>query len=256
MAIAIMRGSLRGLWATSKNTRELDAQEMLHQTLLRLLRFSKPVHFPSLLTLLTQLVEVEGDEKKGPNKISDKSYQSFFDILLSYKAFRDRVKSDLDEERHLKNLSICADDSLKSFYENSEIKPRIIWYQCPGEKDDMEKVRVQLQEFIESAARLQKKGDVLLLGLVKGEKKGYLGEYDWPNLKKRVAAKGDYKCLEDEGLNVLIHNCLEYGYQHHCINTNNCRGKANVTEDGFQHDTFILVKVRRFYSRLRSRSSL
>ncbi|KAJ6490946.1 hypothetical protein C8R45DRAFT_825965, partial [Mycena sanguinolenta] len=110
---------------------------------------------------------------------------------------------------------------------------RNIWFQCPwlSRDDDVSTTAQLVQEFILSAATIQKPGDAVFLGLTSCEK--YRDDYDLDNLE-RVARKLGYEMFKDES---FILHAIDAGYKHQSVTATDIH---ELLID--HHQTFVFVK--------------
>jgi hypothetical protein len=110
---------------------------------------------------------------------------------------------------------------------------RNIWFQCPwiSPQDNTTTTAKLLEEFISSAAAIQKSGDAIFLGLTAHTE--YRDEYDLDNLKE-VARRLGYEIFMDEW---FILHAIDAGYKHGGVATTDIH---RYLID--YHQTFVLVK--------------
>ncbi|KAJ7146970.1 hypothetical protein C8R44DRAFT_724665 [Mycena epipterygia] len=110
---------------------------------------------------------------------------------------------------------------------------RNIWFQCPwiSRNDNITTTAKLLEEFISSAAAIQKSGDAVFLGLT--ARTEYRDGYDLDNLKK-VARRLGYEIFMDEW---FILHAIDAGYKHESVATTDIH--RLLIE---YHQTFVLVK--------------
>ncbi|KAJ7216132.1 hypothetical protein C8J57DRAFT_1483094 [Mycena rebaudengoi] len=212
VALAIMRESWEGIWASSQYKEET-------QTL------------PALLASAQDRSQSNGGilfrrKKSSPWKAVPEMRHKLSQLTdaLDPKS-RDQIAA---------RLSLVVDATkLKTSIEGPT---RNIWFQCPWiSQNDNSLNRTTtaklLEGFISSAAAVQKSGDAVFLGLT--ERTEYRSRYDLENLKK-VAHRLGYEIFVDEW---FILHAIDAGYMHKSVATTDIHRRLIDS-----HQTFVLVK--------------
>jgi len=227
LALAVMRGSLDGLWATSIDDVEARSIHML-------------------------LEEIKG-RMRYRDSIADK-----FSWTL-YNRFEQHVVHDIDNEynsRFLQSLFLQADATkLQDFFDsgfdrNIQFPTANIWFQCPwvlnGDTNGL------MKDFISSASKIQQYGDAIFLGLTSHPR--YRDRYKleeskfWKYARKcgyeRCVLQGsqtgrrEAQVFEDSR---FIRECIKFGYRHSSDGMDNIHSYIRD-----YHVTYALIKLKRF----------
>ncbi|KAJ7279775.1 hypothetical protein C8J57DRAFT_1712679 [Mycena rebaudengoi] len=208
VALAIMRESWDGIWASSLDKRET-------QTL------------PALLASAQERSRINSRilgrlKKSSPWKSVPEMRQNLSELTdaLDLKS-QDEVTA---------RLSLVVDATkLKTSVQGPT---RNIWFQCPwiSRNDNKTTTAKLLEAFIFSAAAIQKSGDTVFLGLT--ARTEYRGDYDLENLKK-VAHRLGYEIFMDEW---FILHAIDAGYEHESVVKDIHELLINF------HQTFVLVR--------------
>ncbi|KAJ6565880.1 hypothetical protein DFH09DRAFT_1157208 [Mycena vulgaris] len=208
VALAIMRESWDGIWASSLDKAEtqrlpalLASAQDRSQINLKALRFKKSSPWKSVPEMRNKLSELT-------NALDPKSH--------------DQVAA---------RLSLVVDATR---LETSIQGPtRNIWFQCPWipRSDERSTTAKLLEGFIFSAAAIQKSGDTVFLGLTAHT--DYSGEYHLDDLKKFARRLG-YEIFMDEW---FILHAIDAGYKHE----SEVKDIPQYNLINY-HQTFVLVK--------------
>ncbi|KAJ7769179.1 hypothetical protein DFH07DRAFT_736072, partial [Mycena maculata] len=189
-AFAVMRGSLKSIWATRQAPDEV---------------FWGPSD-------ISGLVEESKSRGQANRSILYWNAANDIDTDAAYAEFGANLEHEMG---HLGNFTLDADATkLPTFFESSGLRDLVhkhIFFQCPW-AGWQKQTGSLIQLTVISAAKIQGPGDLLLFGLRDtSNPPKYEDEYDEPGLRSTAIDKG-YKYLGKD--KDLIKRCLRFGYRH------------------------------------------
>jgi len=203
LALAILRGSLDGIWATSL----------------------APIDVWPIQKLLDKIHSLQR-AKNGSD-------------IEKLTAFHTYVQSTHDLS--LEQLFFQANaTNLQVFFSREERPPTAnIWFQCPWVLECGTGTTAELlRSFVASAARVQVVGDFLLIGLLDGHAKEYHHKYELDQLFQHARSCGySFKYTD----NILIKQCLEYGYELWTDAKGKAEELHRYAQD--KHDTYVFERM-------------
>ncbi|KAJ7914952.1 hypothetical protein B0H13DRAFT_1610980 [Mycena leptocephala] len=205
VALAIMRESWDGIWASS-----LDKEETQR--------------LPALLAIAQRHSQMNAGFTG--RRSESQSVQEMRHKLSELTNALDPKSHEEVEAR----LSLVVDATR---LETSIQRIRNIWFQCPwiSRNNSATTTAKLLKSFISSAATIQQSGDAVFLGLT--ARTNYRDAYDLENLKK-VARSLGYEIFVDEW---FIRHAIDAGYKHKSVTD------TDIHEFLIDyHQTFVLVK--------------
>ncbi|TDL24034.1 hypothetical protein BD410DRAFT_855550 [Rickenella mellea] len=196
IALAILRGSLEGIWATSREPLE------------------KTWTFSEFDTLLDQqLAQAEINWKLKKVTMPHAHSHKVFQLFEAFKRYLSKIWTQVTEllERFIEGVD--ATNLQGSFEAPNSAKPTCnLWFQCPWhDKWDGSYPGFLLKSFVVSAAEVQVPGDMLIIGLTTHQ--NYVDKYDLGHggFMEHATLCG-YKLLVDNDR--LIDKILDLGYRH------------------------------------------